>query len=246
MTAVDNTAEARTTDSDPLTFRVDSKAEATGFTPTSGTILTGSQNDGKFTIGLDRAASPSTVSPQTVKLLQGDGTSPSYSVGCGNTACTSITVDRGSALAEGHWTLSLAGVKSADEGVTFSGSASYAVPYATSGSTGTASTSSLLCGTTPTMSSVSGTYAVSPAAAGQAAFLDFDLTYSGPGGWTMQALQDTTPISGGSISGSTGGHYRLTFPSAAGGNLQFRLTVGCSASGNTSAAASNLFGSRIP
>jgi hypothetical protein len=231
VTAVDNTADlAWTTDSDTLTFRVDSHADATGFRPASGTILSGGLRNGPFTIALDRAADRATVSNATVKLDHG----PSYSAGCANTSCTSITVTPSSGLGEGHYVLSLNGVKSADEGLTFAGSANYAVPFTESGSISAA----LLCGNPST----STPYTVSAAPAGQTAFLDFDISYSGGPGWTMEAFLNGAPV-GSTLGGAASGHFRLDFPSSSGGTLTFQLTSKC---GGGNASASNLFGSRYP
>ncbi|HEX6714856.1 MAG TPA: hypothetical protein VF066_15805, partial [Thermoleophilaceae bacterium] len=114
VTAVDNTADTPwTTESDPLTFRVDTTADATSFSPASGTVLSGSASSTNFTITLDRTANPSTVSTSTVVLDRSDGTDPSYTAGCANTPCTSITVDPSGNLPEGHYVLRLNGVKSA-------------------------------------------------------------------------------------------------------------------------------------
>jgi hypothetical protein len=245
ITAVDNTADQPwTTDSDPYTFRVDSNADASGFNPASGTVLSGNLKSGDFTITLDRPADPATVSSSTVVLDRSDGTDPSYSAGCSNTPCTSITVHPSSALGEGHYTLRLNGVKSAAEGLTFGGSAVYAVPYTESGSIPQASSpTSVLC-TDPGVSTTSTTYSVSAADPNQTAFLNFDIAYSGTGGWSMQALYNGTAI-GQALEGTAAGHYQLTFPIGGhtGGMLSFKLTAHCS---STTVSASNLFGSRFP
>jgi hypothetical protein len=235
VTAVDNTVDpAWTTDSDTLTFRVDSQAGASSFTPAGGTILSGSAKSGTFTISLDRAANQGTVSASTVQLRRGDGVTPSYSAKCSNTPCTVITVDPSSSLGEGKYVLSLNGVKSADEGLTFAGSASYAVPYTESGSI----PAPILCGNA---SAPSAPFPVTAAPAGQTAFLDFDISFSNaPGGWTIDAYRDAVKIA--TQSGSGAGHFRIDFPSSDAGNLTFKLTATCP--GNVS--ASNLFGSRYP
>jgi hypothetical protein len=243
VTAVDNTADpAWTTDSDTLTFKVDSTPEATSFSPASGTVLSGALKGGPFTINLDRAADPATVSATTVKLDRAGGTDPTYTAGCATAACTSITVDptNPNQLAEGHYVLSLNGVKSAAEGLTFTGSANYAVPFTESG-TLSADATPAACIVGDASETVS--YSVSAADAGQTAFLDFDITYSGTGGWTM-AVSGAT--SGASINGFGAGHYRLDFPSSASGMLTFTLTAHCSGGATTSVSASNLFGSRYP
>jgi hypothetical protein len=233
LTAVDNSVGgAWITDSDKLTFRVDSHPDAT-FSPAS-TVLSGGANKTNFTITLDRAADPATVSPSTVELIRGDGSDAAHSAGCSNTPCTSIVVDPNSDLAEGHYELRLNGVTSADERLPFTASAGYAVPYTESGSISAA----LLCGN----ASTSLAYPVSAAPPGQTAFLAFDITYSGGPGWALQARLNGNPI-GDPASAVTGGHFRLNFPSSGAGTLTFQLTSQC---GGGNASALNLFGSRYP
>jgi hypothetical protein len=237
VTAVDNTADKPwAQDSDPLTFRVDSNADAS-FAPASGTILRGSQKSTNFTINLDRPANPATVSPSTVQLLQAGSNVP-HSAGCNNTPCTVITVDPNSDLSEGRYTLALSGVKSADEGLSFGSSATYAVPYVDGGSIAT-STSPACPGIQPPTTSSTST--VSQADPGTRAFLEFDI--SSNTSWTLTAKQSGTTL--GSVDGAAPGHYRLEFASATSGTLTFELQAHCG-SGSVSASASNLFGSRIP
>jgi hypothetical protein len=243
VTAVDNTADMPwTADSETLSFRVDSAADAS-FAPASGTILSGSQKSTNFTITLDRPADPATVSPSTVKLRRGP-TEVGHSAGCANTPCTVITVDPDSDLTEGRYVLSLNGVKSKDEGLTFGGSASYAVPYVEGGSIPASSATGVQCGTTGDPLATMSTASVSEADAGTRAFIELDLAYSGSGGWTLQAKMGSTVL--GELNGQVGGHYRLEFPSASAGTLTIQLQAHCSGANATSASASNLFGSRIP
>jgi hypothetical protein len=248
VTAFDRTADAPwTIESDPLTFRVDSNADATSFVPASGTILSGSAKSTNFTINLDRAANPSTVSPSTVKLTRGGG-DISHTAGCSNTPCTSIVVDPSSDLGEGRYTVSLSGVTSADEGMTFSGTATYAVPYTESGgSMPPATIPSVTCAATPStkVTTSSSIFALSQADPGTTAFLNFDITNFSGGGWSMQAVLGSTPI-GNPLSGAGNGSFQLQFPAESAGNLHFELTVQCGNSGGASATASNLFGSRNP
>lgn len=241
VTAVDNTSDVPwTTNSDVLTFRVDSNPDATGFSPASGTILRGSAASSNFTIALDRAANPATVSNSTVVLDRSNGTDPTTTVGCANTPCTQITVDPSSTLAEGRYTLKLNGVKSADEGLTYSGSAGYAVPFADGDSPMQASTPPIACQDATSLRAYTGM----TAPAGETAFLDFDLDYSGPGGWTLEAFYGANPPIA-SIGGQLGGHYRLSIPIGGNsGTLQFRLIAHCP--DPTQVSASNLFGSRVP
>lgn len=242
VTAVDNTADAPwTTDSDPVTFRVDTQPGPTGFTPASGTILSGGLKNGPFSITLDRPAASDTVSKDTVKLDRSDGADPTnYTAKCTGSPCTTIEVDLSSGLPEGRYALQLNGVKGADEGVTFAGSASYAVPFAENDSFGPSTSSPIACSSGTPATSLP--YSIDAADPGQTAFLRFDIT--GNGGWTMEALYGGTQIS--SISGGgpgTGFNLAIPIGGHTGGNLTFRLTVACS---NHSVSAENMFGSRNP
>lgn len=242
VTAVDNTAGTPwTTDSDPVTFRVDSSADA-GFSPASGTILRGSAKSTNFTITLDRPADPATVSPATVKLRRGP-TDVAHSAGCANTPCTVITVDPDSDLGEGRYVLSLNGVKSAGEGITFGGGASYAVPYVDGGN---GPTSSGLCSPTTNPPAMSTSYPLTQADAGTRAFIEFDIAVDSGATWTLRVKSGSAVLAS-VVDQPVGGHYRLEFDSASSTTLTIELDAACgSATGATSASASNLFGSRIP
>jgi hypothetical protein len=235
VTAVDNTVDSPwTQESDPISFRVDSNPDAS-FNPAGGTILSGGQKSTNFTITLDRAADSSTVSPSTVKLTRG-GTDIPRSAGCSNTPCTVITVDPNSDLTEGRYVLSLNGVKSAVEGLTFGGSASYAVPFVENGSI--AASSSVCPVQPPAMTS---NYLVSQADAGTRAFVELDL--SSNTSWTLTATP--TGAAAASLDGSGSGHFRLDFDSVSAGTISIKLQAKCG-SGSVNASASNVFGSRIP
>jgi hypothetical protein len=241
VTAVDNTADTPwTTDSDPITFKVDTQPGATGFTPASGTILSGGLKNGPLSIALDRPADSKTVTTSTVVLDRSDGSDPSYTVKCTGSTCTTIEVDLGGALAEGHYALRLNGVKGADEGVTFSGTANYAVPFAEDDSFGPSTSAPIACSSGTPATSLP--YALDASDPNQTAFLRFDIT--GNGGWKMEALYGGSPIN--SITGGgPGAGFNLPIPIGGhtGSNLTFRLTVDCS---NHSVSASNVFGSRNP
>jgi hypothetical protein len=244
VTAVDNTADTPwTTDSDAISFRVDSSADAS-FAPAGGPILRGSQKSTNFTTTLDRPADPTTVSPTTVKLRRGP-TEVAHSAGCANSSCTVITVDPDSDLTEGRYVVSLNGVKSKDEGLTFAGTASYAVPYVDGDSvsaTATGAQCTLNSGASMTATSVP--YSVSTADAGTTAFLNADVT-SSAGSWTIEVLQSSTVLA--SADGVGNAPVHLTFASASSGTIQVRITAHCNnQTGQVSATANNLFGSRNP
>jgi hypothetical protein len=237
VTAVDNTADQPwTTDSDTLTFRVDTNADATNFTPASGTVLSGSANSTNFTITLDRAANPSTVSNTTVALERDGGSSPSYTATCPPTGpCTSITVDPSSTLGEGRYVLRLNGVKSADEGLTFTGSASYAVPFIDRPGGKTVGGSVCVTTTDTDTGPITGT-------ASHPGTVSFDWSFSGAGSWQAQLLNGPTDI--GHTSGSAGsGHatFNATVPSSS-GVLTVKFTVTCPGTLDTS----NLIATRNP
>lgn len=246
ITAIDNTDQAWGAGSDPYSFRVDTNPDAT-FSPASVTVLTGNLKNGPFTITLDRAADPKTVSPSTVALVRGDGTRPNYTAGCANNACTAITVSLTSptTLPEGRYTLSLSGVKSAAEGLTFSASASYAVPFPTEGGT-PSPTCTVLSGGTATASK-SYTFAYAAPAAEQGRFT-FDWSVKDANSWSAKVYPGTA-TSGNSLgqTSSTGGSpSTLGFNIPAGTNgvtLVFTLTCATTSSQLT---VSNLTGTRLP
>jgi hypothetical protein len=238
VTAVDNTVDpAWATDSDTLTFRVDTNADATSFSPASGTVLSGSANSTNFTITLDRAANPSTVSNTTVALARDGGGSPSSTAKCPDTGpCTSITVDPSSALGEGRYVLSLDGVKSADEGLTFSGSASYSVPFIDDAA-GKTVPGGLCVGTATDTDTgpISGT-------ASHPGTVSFDWSFSGGGGWQAQLLNGTTQLSQTSgVAGSGHATFNATIP-AGSTVLTLKFTVTCPGTLDTS----NVIATRNP
>jgi hypothetical protein len=241
VTAVDNTADlAWTSDSDPLTFRVDSHADATGFTPANGTVLSGGSKNGPFTISLDRAANASTVSSTTVKLDRSDGTDPSYSAACAGTPCSSITVTPSAPLGEGHYVLSLDGVKSADEGLTFTGSANYAVPFVED-------PNGVDVGGGVCISDATGTDAGTVTAAGsQPGVVSFDWSFSGGSGWQVRVLNGTTELA--QLSGGPGsGHATVPFTIPAGSNvLTVEFRSKCPSGSNGSLNTDNVIGTRVP
>jgi hypothetical protein len=90
------------------------------------------------------------------------------------------------------------------------------------------------------------TYSLSQADAGTNAFIEFDIDVDSGMSWTARVKEGGNTLA--SVGPQpVGGHYRLDFPSASSGTLTFELQATCgSATGNVSASASNLFGSRIP
>jgi hypothetical protein len=130
VTAVDNTVNAWTTDSDPLTFRVDSSPEVTATYPADGTVLAFGHRTDNLTVTLDRPADPATVTSSTVALARNSATGSSIPVdspAC-SSPCSTITIHPTSALQEGRYTLSLSGVKSEEGAAIAAKTVKFAVP----------------------------------------------------------------------------------------------------------------------
>jgi hypothetical protein len=244
ITAVDKTAVAWTTDSNPVTFRVDTKPEVASVSPADGTVLAGAAKGGNFVLTLDRPVDPASV-PGSVVLTrhpESTGGDPSYSVSC-NSPCTTITVDpTASSLPEGRYTLTASGLKSEEGAVLQSFAARYAVAFRDSGGVSAAST-----GSPPLCTSGSATSPADPVPVtdpNETGTLDFDWSSSGTGGWTIQAYSGTTAL-GTALPGNAGsGHSRLTYPLGGhGGAITFRLTANCP---GTSVNVTNMLASRVP
>jgi hypothetical protein len=246
VTAVDNTAEKPwTQESDPLTFRVDTTANITGVNPTQGSVLAGSAKDSSFTISLDRAADPSTVSQSTVKLERNaeSGSTPSYTVGCPSSPCTTITLDPSGSLGEGRYTVTVSGVKSADEKLTFNTfTASYSVPFLED-SNGVDVSGGVCIGTDATGSDP---VTVNAADGSETGNVSFDWSFSGGSGWKVRVLNGATEL--GSVSGAGGsGHASFSFPIPSGNHVltvEFRST--CSGGNTGTLNTDNVLGWRSP
>jgi hypothetical protein len=237
--ATDNTSEAWTVESDPLTFRVDPDADA-AVSPAGGTVLTGGLKDTSFTITLDRNADPNTVSSTTVVLDRHpeSGADAAYTVSC-SAPCNTITVDPTGTLPEGRYVLSLNGVKS-EEGVQFANPAArYSVPFVENGGEFSASTGAILCSATGN----SDNFNIDSTDPNETGFLDFSYEATGSGG-TLQAYYNGNPI--GQAIGLTAGSgtARLTYPlGQTGGDLSFRASVSAC---NSSVSVTPLVGARNP
>jgi hypothetical protein len=246
ITALDKTDVPWTTDSDPVTFRVDTKAEVASVSPADGAVLSGGAKGGNFVLNLDRPVDPASV-PGNVVLArhpESTGGDPSYSVSC-NSPCTTITVDpSASTLPEGRYTLTASGLKSQEGVVLQSFAAHYAVSFFESASQSASTTSASCITTTPTTTTIAAG-ALNVTDPNETGILDFDWNSSGSGGWSIQAYSNGSPI-GNSLPGNAGsGHNRLTYPlGGPGGTITFRLTVNCPHP--TSINLTNLVGSRVP
>ena len=246
VTAIDNTADqAWGSDSDPLTFKVDTTPAVDSTTPADGSVLSGAAKSGNITLNLDRPADPATVNNSNVVLTNVETNTPiSTTVGCASSACTAITVDpQPSPLPEGRYTLTATGLKS-QEGVAFAGfTGHYSVPFIEGG--GTNATSSALCNTTNATSMFT---AATPNAAGETGTLDFDWDSNGANSWTLEVQYSNAPAGGNdtaSGSGTSGGHVHLGPFNLQSGTITFKLTViGCPS--GTKVTISNAVGARVP
>jgi hypothetical protein len=244
ITAVDKTDVAWTIDSNPVTFRVDTKPEVASVSPADGTVLAGAAKGGNFVLTVDRPVDPASVPGNVVLTRHPESTSPgdpSYTVSC-NSPCTTITVDpNASSLPEGRYTLTASGLKSEEGVVLQSFAARYAVAFFESGSM-SVSSSNLACTPTTTTSAPSAVPVTDPNETGT---LDFDWSSSGSGGWSIQAYSGATAL-GTPLQGNAGsGHGRLTYPLGGhGGSITFHLTAGCP--GGASVSVSNMLASRVP
>lgn len=251
VTAVDNTSpSAQASNSDAYPFRVDSTPEATGTSPASGSVLTGSQKSGNFTIYLDRAANPSTVSA-TLDNVDDNTGEIAAAVGCAATPCTAITVDPSpSSLPEGRYVLTLGAVRSAEGSAFAPFTGRYSVPFIEGGSLSSSTSTVVTCSDTTATSS---SFPLGPNASGETATLDFDWSATGPGSWTLQAFVGTAPAGGANDTASStagSGHVRLgPFNLQPGKSLSFKLTATCAGSAGeakTTVTLSNMFGARVP
>lgn len=130
VTAVDNTDHAWTTDSDALTFRVDSSPEVSATDPADGAVLTFGRKSGNLAVTLDRPADPATVTPTTVSLARDSAGGASIPVDPPSCAspCSTITIHPTSALPEGRYTLAVSGVKSEEGAAIAAKTIRFAVP----------------------------------------------------------------------------------------------------------------------
>jgi hypothetical protein len=228
------------------TVKVDASAAqptVTDVAPKSGTVLAGSLKNGPFTITLDRSADPSTVSTSTVKLTNVDsGSSPAYSVGCAGTPCTKISVNPSGPLGEGRYSLVVNGVRTGEgENLPFQAfSAAYSVPFYENAS-GVDPGASSAC--LPTAASLTTQPATVNTPAPENGTLDFDWSYAGGTGWSVQAMDGANPL-GSALDGGPGtGHSTLNFQIPAGNHsISFTFTSKCS----TKLDTSNLVAARVP
>jgi hypothetical protein len=247
VVAIDNTDDPFTSESDPLTFKVDTHPKVTATDPAPAAILSGARKDGNLTLTLDRAADPATVTKSTVVLTAqatSASSSPNWAVTCSN-SCTTIVVDPSGTLPEGRYTLTMNGVKS-QEAVAFPAyTLKFAVAFYENPS---GSSYSPTCPTDPgntTMTTALGS------AAGETIVVGFDYTVSGTGSGELK-VNDNGTIRGSSVSHSAGsGHDSV--PVTLGPSppttrpLIFELhQTGCGAGNSISFTASNVIASRTP
>jgi hypothetical protein len=139
VTAVDNTADkAWTTDSDVLTFRVDSTPDVTS--PQDGQVLAFEAKKAPVAVNFDRPVDPSTKNGVTLTRDSAGGGSTGASGPTCSSPCTTISFTNPSGLPEGRYTLSV-DVKS-EEGLAMQKTFHFAVPAATNEDSSASTTSS--------------------------------------------------------------------------------------------------------
>lgn len=246
VTAFDNTEDAWAVNSDAYAFRVDSTPEVAGTNPANGTVLSDKPYAGNFTINLDRAAKPGSISVTLDNLDDASGP-VSQTAGCASTPCTAITVDPSNDLGEGRYALTFNGTT--EDGTPFAAfTGHYSVPYIVGGSLSAATVTLVGCSNGTATSS---SFALGPNANSETATLDFDWTATGPGSWTLEAQVGGATVANGTASSTAGsGHVRLgPFNLQAGKSLQFKLTAVCAGTAGeakTSVDVTNMVGARVP
>ncbi|MFL5896816.1 MAG: OmpL47-type beta-barrel domain-containing protein [Thermoleophilaceae bacterium] len=250
VVAVDNTDTPFTTESDPLTFRVDTHPDVIGSDPAQGAILSGARKDGNLTVTLDRPADSSTLSGHVLLDRVEPSSDPAYSVSC-NSDCTQVIVDPSGTLPEGRYTLSLSGVKS-QEGLDFPNPAiKFAVAFRedsdgdnTAQSLSPCASGVMTTDATPSPSSTT----ITTATNNEAGFIAFGYSVAGPGTGGLRILDNGTPVYDSSdLSGS--GQIQTTFiiPTAGSHAITTQYYVKCTAGqAQTSFSASNIVASRQP
>jgi hypothetical protein len=237
LTAVDNTDKAWTTDSDPLTFRVDASPEVTTTDPADGAVLTFGRQSGNLTVTLDRPADPATVTATTVALARKSGGGTSIPVDPPSCAspCSTMTIHPTSALPEGRYTLTVNGVKSEEGAVIAAKTVKFAVPAYENPSPPAAPA----CPPLPTSGL---TTTVQTIDAGETVLVGFDYTLSGGTG-TVNLYDSTSKLTTATLAAGSGSQT-LSAPLAAPGAHALRIEY-CVTGGNQ-LALQNLYVSRAP
>jgi hypothetical protein len=241
ITAVDKTDVAWTTDSDPLTFRVDTSPEVTSTDPADGAVLAFARKSGNLSVTLDRPADPATVTATTVQLQRDSAAGSSIPVGPPTCAspCSTITTHPNSALPEGRYTLTVSAVKS-EEGVAIAAKTiRFAVPDSNNEFTSLPSTANT-CSVLPSQQPVP----VNTNAGGETVLASFSYTLTGGTG-RVRILESTTPLASALLNPPSGSPSPLSFVLAT--KASHALTIEyCIQSGSGTLALSNVWVSRAP
>lgn len=248
VAAVDNTDDPFTSESDPLTFRVDTHPDVTASNPGDGAIVSGNAKNGPYTLTLDRPADPASVTNGTVVLHRVEGSDPSYSVSC-NSDCTVISVQP-SSPSEGRYTLSPNGVRS-QEGAAFSSSpVHFALAFREDNDSDNKATNSACTGATVTVTDGTPTANTLTAPSDENGRVTFGYSVTGSGSGGLRVLRDATVIADSSTLTGSGSGATLSFTILGDGNphaytTQYYST--CALGGSaTTFTASNIVASRVP
>jgi hypothetical protein len=250
VVAVDNTDQPFSTESDPLTFRVDSHPKLVASDPASGAILSGARKSGNLTLTLDRPADPSTVAGSTALIRNSEsGSAPAYTVSCAAMPCSTIVVKPSSTLGEGRYTLTINGLKS-EEGAAFPvTSVAFAVAFREDNDSDNSATANV-CGAPPTTTVTDATPVATnlTANSGETGIVTFDYQVTGSGTGGLRVMDGATPLGDtGALTGSGTGRT-LSFPLASGSHtISIQYYASCPAAGQaTTITVSNLVASRTP
>lgn len=246
VTAVDKTDTPFTTDSDPLTFTVDTHPKLTASDPLPGAIISGSRKSGNIKLTLDRAADPATVVKGSTVVLQAQassGPTPDYAVSCSD-PCSTITVQPSITLPEGRYTVTMNGVKSLEGAVFPSYQLKFTAAFDPTATSATVTNSTCLTDAVNTTMAYSLTSATS-----EAITVSFDWSVGGTGNGQVQIRDNaTTVVAYGPVHPPGSGHdvVQATLGATATHNLVFELHATCSPPNPVTFSVSNLVASRTP
>jgi hypothetical protein len=236
VTAFDKATPAWTTDSDPLTFKVDTTPEVTSTDPAEGAVLAFARKSGNLTVTLDRPADPASVTAATVSLQRDSASGSSSPVdppSCSN-PCTTITIHPTSALPEGRYTLVVSGVKSQEGATIAAKGVKFAVPASESASPPSTSQPCVLAATVSTP--------VTTNAANETVLASFSYTLSG--GTGKVSVNESSELTSVTLSPGSGNQtLSFSLPTKAPHPLQVQY---CIQSGSGTLALQNLWVSRAP
>ena len=233
VTAVDNTDTPWASESDPLTFRVDTNPSIDSSSPADNSVL--KFNAGSdLTITLDRSADSSTVTGSTVVLTR-DGSPVAASVSC-TSECRTIVVNPDATLAPGRYAISIDGVRSQEGGAFSGGPVNFAVPSYEEPSLST-SNACLIPATDPP-------FQVTTTAGGETIVGRFDYS-TGSATGRVRILEGGNPVPGSEVAFSGSGSRDLSFTltTASTHTLVFEY---CRESGSGAINLSNVWVSRSP